>query len=1241
MSLTDDLFKDLGKPKGIVDTMFEGLEPPEITGEGISLKIGGSPSFQFDTPETMISEATPTDPDAPSWGEVLWGGTKAGALSVPAMVGSFTRFVGEVIHEEGEPVGLAKWGEVASKYWRGLAQEAAPQFKGKFYENPSWKRAAGAVTQAMPSLAVAVGASVATGSPVGGAAVLSTLEASSLFEEAREAGVGVGKATTFGAAAGVGIFFLEKIGLASILKGGSSKLTHILVSGVTEGTTESAQEVLQNTIAKYGYEPTRSFWDGTIESFIGGAGAGGAMSGVIHSTLDTGDQDRLTEVVSKVVESESLDVIATNASGESAASLEALSVGAQRKAKGIRHFIVDSRSGIARPTIGPRPEDNVLNPHDILIQVQDDSYEVVNKGESATEKPGVLDRAVEKITTPLLPEQLEVREEAKKEIATTTFDEPITKAGGLPAIDLSKIADPKVRGKIDIAQRYSIAAVSLLKKGTEGMLTQGIPDHLARIEQYYKRTTQADYLAKELHNSLVDIVGKDRARVVLGSIEGELAELNETETALRDVMRNFFTQFGDVAKDRGLLSNVIDEYVTRMWEKPGDAERIANKYLASGMETRSPFMMQRRLNSIVEGEALGLKIVTDPGVIMATYVRSMLRAYASKEFGETLLSTQIMKPDGVVDDLFKVKTDDPDYIPSSSVLKNVPRIFRRMTFLGSDGTTVFLGSQDLMMHKSAALDFSTLSSSSNEWMSDVTRKMKKGFFTTKQTAKMTIMHNPAVHGLNAGFNLVTSFDPRFPIKTSPAAIWKRGVEAEKDPELMMELIGFGLNPEGAQNVLKTLQETVSIERELGMKFMKGPFGLLERFNHWTMWQNLRRAQIGIMLHERDLKWKTRNKKGNLIVDPETGKKRPMDWGEVNRIAADEVNTRMGQLPSHWKTRGEKWFTHWFLLAANWTPSNARQLILGIPAVIRDNLPGLKQIKNINIFQQKYLPPNIRPQSRKMYTKFIYKSVIYSTMIAGVWQYLATGTFPWENDEGHRQDIWMGEYGPRGEKVYSANPAGRSTRDMQHFANPQNWTRIATNKADPIIKMLLEAFFNRDLYTNEEIEDPGAPPIDKVGAVAMHLATTFFPARSYYGWLGFDPERSKALNPQEKWFWLYGSWARYGPAASVQVFNMLSPADKKLFKIKLGDEWLAFKKQMETSGFLTSKMATTLYDFTSKRRYLNKKINGKIEILLGRSVLEDNKGNAEKARDLRGTAMELARAHNITATGLFEKYMTGE
>ncbi len=67
MSLTDDLFKDLGKPKGIVDTMFEGIGVPEeptgtttIRRQGIIRSMSLSePDFGFsETPEFLFSEET-------------------------------------------------------------------------------------------------------------------------------------------------------------------------------------------------------------------------------------------------------------------------------------------------------------------------------------------------------------------------------------------------------------------------------------------------------------------------------------------------------------------------------------------------------------------------------------------------------------------------------------------------------------------------------------------------------------------------------------------------------------------------------------------------------------------------------------------------------------------------------------------------------------------------------------------------------------------------------------------------------------------------------------------------------------------------------------------------------------------------------------------------------------------------------------------------------------------------------
>lgn len=72
-----------------------------------------------------------------------------------------------------------------------------------------------------------------------------------------------------------------------------------------------------------------------------------------------------------------------NASGESSASLEALGVEKTRKNQGIKHLIIDTRSNKSRPAIGPSPEDNALNPYDVLVQVKDDKAILVNKGSKA------------------------------------------------------------------------------------------------------------------------------------------------------------------------------------------------------------------------------------------------------------------------------------------------------------------------------------------------------------------------------------------------------------------------------------------------------------------------------------------------------------------------------------------------------------------------------------------------------------------------------------------------------------------------------------------------------------------------------------------------------------------------------------------------------------------------------------------------------------------------------------------
>jgi hypothetical protein len=90
-----------------------------------------------------------------------------------------------------------------------------------------------------------------------------------------------------------------------------------------------------------------------------------------------------------------------NASSDSAASYEAQQVAKSEAAQGVRKVLVDTRSGIERPAIGPRPEDNPLNPYEQLeYRGGNRDGEVIASGDKArayTRKP----QAPEPVSIPL------------------------------------------------------------------------------------------------------------------------------------------------------------------------------------------------------------------------------------------------------------------------------------------------------------------------------------------------------------------------------------------------------------------------------------------------------------------------------------------------------------------------------------------------------------------------------------------------------------------------------------------------------------------------------------------------------------------------------------------------------------------------------------------------------------------------------------------------------------------------
>lgn len=250
--------------------------------------------------------------EEPGYASVIGKGLMRGLMGLGAGVGAAARWAGEITGGRA----LGDMGATASQYWNKAIREGRFKpdeevFAGSFLENPSLKRATGIVAEAIPSLGAAIVASIVTGNPAAGAAMLGLLEGAPQYEEARQTGKSVGEASVYGGLSTVGTALLEYLPIGRMFKRGKEAakaaattagkaaakgtllqrakgaitkpgaLSATLKGGVEEAGQEASQQLYQNLIARIGYDETRSITEGVIESIIGGAGSGGIAGGTI------------------------------------------------------------------------------------------------------------------------------------------------------------------------------------------------------------------------------------------------------------------------------------------------------------------------------------------------------------------------------------------------------------------------------------------------------------------------------------------------------------------------------------------------------------------------------------------------------------------------------------------------------------------------------------------------------------------------------------------------------------------------------------------------------------------------------------------------------------------------------------------------------------------------------------------------------------------------------------------------
>lgn len=149
-------------------------------------------------------------------------------------------------------------------------------YRGSFVSNPSFARLAGSVARGIPEIGAASLVTLATKNPLLGAASLGLMSAGQEYESAREFGSTIERASTLGAASGIGNTLIAELPLGKALKG----FGNAIEGAGAFGATSAIQNPFNNILAKLGGDKARNLFDGFAESILSASITGGIWGGL-------------------------------------------------------------------------------------------------------------------------------------------------------------------------------------------------------------------------------------------------------------------------------------------------------------------------------------------------------------------------------------------------------------------------------------------------------------------------------------------------------------------------------------------------------------------------------------------------------------------------------------------------------------------------------------------------------------------------------------------------------------------------------------------------------------------------------------------------------------------------------------------------------------------------------------------------------------------------------------------------
>lgn len=184
---------------------------------------------------------------------------------------------------------------------------------------------------------------------------------------------------------------------------------------------------------------------------------------------------------------------------------------------------------------------------------------------------------------------------------------------------------------------------SNLKDSAKAPEKENINDAVGRWQENGLQSEVAVYRVQKSIERLVPTKAA-RERLAHAVDSGKTQGLSPKELSAYKIAREFDDRIGRMAKDAGVIKELIDNHLTHLWKN--DDKLKAYKELMGGtitasMSPETRFAQARQIRSIAQGKAMGLTPLTeDISQILGTYAKDVLNAVRNKQLLDSLKATK-------------------------------------------------------------------------------------------------------------------------------------------------------------------------------------------------------------------------------------------------------------------------------------------------------------------------------------------------------------------------------------------------------------------------------------------------------------------------------------------------------------------------------------------------------------------------------------------------------------------------